>query len=394
MTEIAEILRNEVQRRGVLPFVEFMRLALYCPKYGYYEQSRGRIGREGDFYTSVSTGSLFGELLAFQFAQWLEALPSGPLQLVEAGAHDGQLAADILGWLRKHRPELLLRVEYWLVEPSSLHVGWQKEKLEKFAERVRWFDSLAALPSEGIGGIIFSNELLDAMPVHRLGWDARAGRWFEWGVTLACSPSPLNGERAGVRGETVRLIPPSTETGVIWQKIPRSPDYFADHFRQAGFDMPAALLAVLPDEFTIEICPEAATWWQQAARKLHRGKLITIDYGFPVEHLLAPERPNGTLRAYHRHHASSDLLANPGQQDLTAHVNFTHLQRAGEAAGLQTEGLFSQERFLTGIAARTWSAAANFGEWTPARKRQLQTLTHPEHLGRPFSVLVQGRAWE
>src|SRR5712671_1954577 len=130
MTEIAEILQNEVERQGVLPFAEFMRLALYCPKYGYYEQSESRIGRKGDFYTSVTIGSLFGELLAFQFAQWLEELPAGPVQLVEAGAHDGQLGADILGWLGQHRPELLPSIEYWLIEPSLRHAAWQKEKLE------------------------------------------------------------------------------------------------------------------------------------------------------------------------------------------------------------------------------------------------------------------------
>ena len=119
MTEIAQILRKEVKRQGVIPFAEFMRLALYCPKYGYYEQASGRIGREGDFYTSVSVGSLFGELLAFQCAEWLEELSGVPLQLVEAGAHDGQLAVDILGWLSQNRPEIFRALEYWIIEPSA-----------------------------------------------------------------------------------------------------------------------------------------------------------------------------------------------------------------------------------------------------------------------------------
>src|SRR5260221_288571 len=164
MTEIVKILREHVQKQGVLPFAEFMRLSLYCPNYGYYEQIEGRIGRKGDFLTSVSTGSLFGELLAFQFAQWLEELGAGPQQLVEAGAHNGQLAADILTWLRQHRPDLLESIEYWLVEPSARYAALQKEKLEDFAGRVRWVQSLADLPDQRIRGIIFSNELLDAMP--------------------------------------------------------------------------------------------------------------------------------------------------------------------------------------------------------------------------------------
>src|SRR5437764_10738297 len=124
MTEIAKILRKEVKRQGVMPFAEFMRLALYCPKFGYYEQSPSRIGRSGDFYTSVSTGSLFGELLAFQCAEWLEALSGGPFQLVEAGAHDGQLAADILRWLSQNRSALFSSLEYWILDPSPSRQAW------------------------------------------------------------------------------------------------------------------------------------------------------------------------------------------------------------------------------------------------------------------------------
>ena len=111
MTEIAKIVRNETIRQGVIPFAEFMRLALYCPNYGYYEHAEGRIGREGDFYTSVSVGGLFGALLGFQFAEWLEQLSTKRFHLVEAGAYDGQLAADVLGWFSLQRPTLLDSLE-------------------------------------------------------------------------------------------------------------------------------------------------------------------------------------------------------------------------------------------------------------------------------------------
>src|SRR5437867_3894937 len=161
MSEIARIVRKEVQEAGVIPFAEFMRLALYCPKYGYYEQISGRIGRKGDFYTSPTVGGLFGELLAFQFAEWLERLPRKPLQLVEAGAHEGQLAADILSWLRQNRPQLLNCAQYWIVEPSSARQAWQRKKLDDFAHQVRWFESLASLSNAKVDGVIFANELLD-----------------------------------------------------------------------------------------------------------------------------------------------------------------------------------------------------------------------------------------
>ncbi len=339
-----------------------MRGALYCPKLGYYEQAGGRIGRVGDFYTSVSTGSLFGELLAFRFGQWLDELPPGPVQLVEAGAHDGRLAADILDWIGRKRPALLERMEYWLVEPSAQRQSWQREKLGKASRAVRWFNSFTALPSSGVHGVIFANELLDALPVRRLGWDAVAGCWFEWGVRL--------------HGDDF-----------AWARL--SAGDLSGDFQSAGIILPAELLAVLPDGFTVDLGPEAADWWRAAALVLRRGKLITLDYGLTAGEFLAPARGKGTLRAYHRHHLETNPLARAGEQDLTAHVNFTHLQKVGEAAGLCTDGLLSQTRFLTHIAEQTWQPASGFGEWTSAHVRQFQTLTHPDHLGRAFQVLVQ-----
>ncbi|MEY2428439.1 MAG: hypothetical protein QOJ40_1324, partial [Verrucomicrobiota bacterium] len=166
-----------------------MRLALYCPVYGYYEKEEDKIGRQGDYYTSVSVGSLFGELLAFQFAQWLEELaleaPRGALHLVEAGAHDGRLAKDILTWMRQHRPEIFQRLEYWIVEPSNIRQTWQKRTLVEFSSQTHWATEFGAPPLfPRVRGIIFSNELLDALPVKRLDWNAGDRIWFEWGVTL------------------------------------------------------------------------------------------------------------------------------------------------------------------------------------------------------------------
>jgi SAM-dependent MidA family methyltransferase len=119
------------------------------------------------------------------------------------------------------------------------------------------------------------------------------------------------------------------------------------------------------------------------------GKLVAIDYGLAAEEFLVPERKDGTLRAYYRHRLVSDVLANAGEQDLTAHINFSAIRQAGEAAGLRTEAFLTQEQFLTQIAAKAWKGGGAFGEWSRERTRQFQTLTHPEHLGRAFRVLVQ-----
>ena len=373
----AEIIRREIAERGVLSFARFMELALYCPNSGYYETKKDSPGRRGDFYTSVSAGELFGQLLAFQFAEWLEELRRSrvmchsSLCLVEAGAHDGRLARDILTWLQSARPKLFEQIGYCIVEPSARRRKWQGEMLKNFAPRVRWFDNLqticlltpnSELRTPNLSGIIFSNELLDAMPVHRFGWDAAKKLWFEWGISLE------NGN-------------------FVWTKI-QNPELYSP---SSIFHLPSSLLGVLPDDYTIEISPAAENWWREAANALERGRLLTIDYGLTNDELFSPGRTRGTLRAYFRHHATDDLLANVGGQDLTAHVNFSVIQPAGEACGLKTEVFSTQAQFLTKIAGKIFKNPGSFGEWDAKQTRQFQTLTHPEHLGRAFRVLVQSR---
>ena len=216
----------------------------------------------------------------------------------------------------------------------------------------------------GTRQVIFANELLDAFPVHRLGWDAKARTWFELGVALQ-------------------------EGRFVWTRLFADASGLTENSPIA--DLIPQLAAHLPDGFTVELCPAADEWWRSAAGVLRAGRLMTLDYGLTAQELLAPERREGTLRAYHRHRLSGDVLAQPGEQDITAHVNFSAIQQAGEATGLHTEELFPQEQFLTRIAARAWEPGTSFGEWTAQRTRRFQTLTHPEHLGRAFRVLIQGR---
>lgn len=364
IAELHECVRSEIRAAGgAIPFSRFMDLALYTPGLGYYERSARPVGRGGDFYTSVSVGPVFGELLAFRYAEWLAPIaasnvPPEPLQIVEAGAHDGRLARDILGWLQTWRPALVKNIEYWIVEPSAARREWQVETLRDFARQVRWVGDLAALPP--VHGVVFANELLDAFPVHRVGWDAQAKTWFEWGVT-------------------------ETSDRFAWARLDTPPP------SSAVPELPEALRPILPDGFSTETCPAAEQWWQRAAKKLACGQLLALDYGLERLDFFAPQRFGGTLRAYCRHRPAEDVLARPGEQDITAQVNFTALRQAGEAAGLQTETFTRQGRWLTGITGRIGNPAVGFAAWDSTRVRQFQTLTHPEHLGHAFSVLVQGR---
>jgi SAM-dependent MidA family methyltransferase len=397
MSLLSQIIRAETAASGVLPFARFMELALYCPDSGYYETKKDSPGRRGDFYTSVSAGELFGQLLAFQFAEWLGEARSANcgVRIVEAGAHDGTLAKDILNWLQSARPKLFGQIEYGIIEPSLSRQAWQKEALKHFAPRVRWFSRFNDSTLQRFNGVIFSNELLDAMPVHRFGWDATNKKWFEWGVALAgekfvwarCSDSlaPQDGKRAGARGALEN--PPSSILHLL--------------ARQSGAETaPSSLLDVLPDGYIIETCPAAKNWWREAANVLKHGRLLTIDYGLTGDELFSPARTRGTLRAYFRHHATDDLLANVGEQDLTAHVNFSAIQSVGESCGLKTEALSTQAQFLTRILEKA-SKDKSLGElvasklsedgWGAKQARQFQTLTHPEHLGHAFRVLIQSR---
>jgi len=350
-------IREEILKRGAISFARFMELALYCPETGYYERKKDIVGTGGDFITSVSAGSLFGELLAFQLAEWLEGMRNAEcgVRILEAGAHDGRLAADILNWLQAHRPGLFAEIEYVILEPSATRQAWQSETLKAFVPRVRWLKGFSDPAVQRFKGILLSNELLDAFPFHRLGWDAQSKTWFEWGVIW------------------------EKET-FAWTRLPNPHPVPCD----------PQLEAVLPDGYTIEVSPAADAWWRDAANALEHGKLITIDYGYTAEEQFSPSRTRGTLRTYARHQVGDELLSNPGEQDLTAHINFSAIQEVGEECGLKTETFCAQPQFLTRILQRGVADGA-FAQLSPKQIRQFQTLTHPNHLGRAFRVLVQSR---
>jgi len=369
MVSLAQIIREEIGKQGVITFARYMELALYCPDCGFYEKEGDNIGRGGDFYTSVSVGPLFGEFLGFQFANWYSShgkTGEGGLRLVEAGAHNGQLAHDVLTWLKNQRPEVFERTEHLILEPSTRRREWQNKKLSAFSGKVTWADDFPPHATRNPQPaspftLCYSNELLDAMPVRRFAWDAAKQSWFEWGVAAD-----------GARFVWARL---ATQVDSVSLNLPSSPE----------------LLEVLPDGYIVEINPAAEAWWSRAGQWLQNGKLIAFDYGFGAADAIVPERSNGTLRAYRQHKQVADVLADPGDQDITAHVNFGRIEQAGMAAGLKTELFENQGRFLTTLAAEAWKPDSPFGPWDQKRTRQFQTLTHPEHLGRSFRVLIQSR---
>ena len=272
-----------------------------------------------------------------------------------------------MNWLRERRPDVFARTKYCIIEPSARRREWQKRTLSDYADQVQWQETIHDAPTRNTQHatrftVSFSNELLDAMPVRRFGWDTAKHSWFEWGVAT----------------EADRFI---------WTRMTGTID-------PASLGLPTTpeLLDVLPDEYTMEISPAAEAWWSAAAKGIGHGRLLTFDYGYGTEESISPGRLNGTLRAYRNHKQVENVLDAPGEQDITAHVDFGRMKRAGERAGLKTELLERQENFLTRLASETWKPGADFGDWDQKRTRQFQTLTHPQHLGRNFRVLIQNGA--
>ena len=351
------MIREEIKRNGPIPFARFMESALYHPEYGYYTSPGEKIGWKGDYYTSSSVHPVFGELLAKQFFQMAGVLGEGEWTLVEAGAGKGTLCFDILTALQREAPDLFNRVRYVIIERSGWLRDRQIERLKPlFSDRVRWEDQVPG----GITGVVFSNELLDAFPVHRL--------------------------RVGP--ESVQEIYVGWEGGRFVETLgpPSHPDLTA-YLKRAGvvFDRPVEL----------EINLRALDWAREIGRGLKRGFVVTIDYGYPAEILYSAGRPRGTFLCYYRHTANENPYDHIGEQDMTAHIDFTSLAKAGEEVGLATIGFTDQTHFLMGlgIAQRMEAFAEQMDQSEEARRHFLamRQLMAPEKMGKIFKILIQGK---
>lgn len=347
---------GEIRRSGPLPFRRFMELALYDPGEGYYAV-RQAVGTTGDYLTSPELHPLFGGLLARQVVQFWELLarPS-TFTLVEVGAGSAALARAILASVAEHPIDVALR--YVVVEPRPRLVAAQQAALGALVNRVSWVESLSDTVI-GPAHCILSNELIDSLPVHRVRIER--GRLRELFVAL-------DGDRlTDLAGD------PSTPA-------------LAAHFDRLG---------LLPGEdCEAEVNLDALAWLRDAAERIDRGFLLTLDYGYPARTLYAPWRRQGTLLCFYGHTHASDPYQRVGRQDITTHVDFSSLALAGRGAGLEPLGFTSQQRFLTalgiGEALAGGPAAASSLEEYLARRRAVEALLDPQGLGR-IRVLVQGK---
>jgi SAM-dependent MidA family methyltransferase len=337
-----------IRRRGPISVASFMELALYDPQQGYYASEAQRSGRRGDFYTSVDVSPLFGGLIAEQLAEMWHLLRAGGAEnfdLVEAGAGNGRLSRDILDAVAAHHPEFYRRLRVTLVERSAAARAAQRDVLGPHAGRL--LPSATDLP-QAIHGVIVANELLDALPVHVLEMTAEGLR------------EVVVGERDGGLVEGLARVSDPRLTS----------------------DLPP----LEPGE-RIEVGSAAIRWIGDAAAALGRGFVLLFDYVYETSSVNRTH-PRGTLMSYRAHRGDGESwLANPGERDLTAHVNLTALRRAGEAAGLNTLGAVDQTYFLValGLAGRL---ETGHDERAVRERLAARTLILPGGLGDTMKAMV------
>ena len=351
-------IRADIKARGSISFAWFMQQALYHPEHGYYSSGRCAIGGRGDYFTNVSVGPLFGQLLAAQFAEiWKRLGEIDNFVLVEQGAHHGEFARDVLESARKRWPDFFATIRYRIIEPFPVLQARQLQMLTEFEDKVEWRDSIDAL--EPFTGVHFSNELLDAMPVHIIVSQCRTDvgaptecAWLEKFVTL-------NGDMFGFVDQ------------------PIADQTLRDHLQKS----PAQLAG-----YQTEVNLAALDWIDDLSRKLDRGYVLTIDYGYPRDEFFAPHRSAGTLQVRAQHRLLRSPFDEIGHADITSHVEWTSIAERADVCGFKVKGFTDQHHFLTGIISEFAALAED-----PKTKRVLQMLLHPEMLGRNFQVLALGK---
>ncbi len=338
-----------------------MEWCLYHPDYGYYQSEGARVGKGGDYYTAPSVHPLFGRTVARQLLQMSELVGTERFTVVEMGAGRGFLCRDILDWARGSAPAFYRRLDYRLVDRSRRFIREQKDRLALYVRegKVSWDEEGEGERGEGmIDGCFLSNELIDAFPVHRVVF--QGGRLREIYV----------GERNG---------------GFLDVPGDLSAPEIGEYFRNDGVELEEGQEA--------EVNLRAREWIGKVGRSLRKGFVLTIDYGCLAGELYAPWRGSGTIMCYYRHRASGDPYERVGEQDITAHVNFSQLIRGGEEAGLAFTGLVPQYRFLIGLGllGELEEAAKGMSETEGLKLRlSLKHLIEPGvGMGEIFKVLVQ-----
>jgi SAM-dependent MidA family methyltransferase len=349
MNPLSTFLTTQLQQRKEIPFVEFMQLALYHPEFGYYSSDLQKFGSQGDFITAPELTPLFGQTLAQQCQQILAAL-SKPI-LFEFGAGSGRLCVDVL----KHLETLNSLPEAYLILEVSRNLRHRQialieQEIPHLAHRVQWVDQW---PEEAFNGVILANEVLDAMPVHRF-----------LQTKDACLESVIT---LDAHQQFTECFKPCTNARLI------------SHVKQ-----------VLPEIYPYQ--SEANlfidSWIEQCSSSLKQGAMLLIDYGFPRHEYYHPDRHQGTLMCHYQHRAHTNPFVHIGEQDITAHVDFTHVAEAAVAANFEVAGYTNQAAFLLANGLLSLLERLPDDRSRVKNAQAVKQLIQPNEMGELFKVIA------
>ena len=345
---ITLIKEHIAQQGGAITFHDYMQLALHAPGLGYYSAGSRKLGKEGDFITAPETSPLFSRSLARAIQPLLDSLPQG--NVLEVGAGSGVMAAGILNELAALNCE---PQSYTILELSADLKQRQAETLRQHASLVNWQDSIPL----NFTGIVLANELLDAMPVHRVVWQ---------------------------QGKLQECYVAWQDDRFAWQAGPLSNPRL-----QGRFDDIIGRVGELPDGYVTEINLAAEDWIHTLATNLQQGMVLLIDYGFARHEFYHPQRRQGTLMCHYRHRAHDDPLILVGLQDITSHVDFTAIADSALTANMQISGYTTQAHFLLG-SGLTELLAEHEGDAVQQLElaNQVKRLTLPQEMGELFKVMA------
>ena len=353
-TPLRDIIAGEIRKCGAIPFSRYMELCLYHPELGYYSRAQERFGKGGDFYTSSDVHAIYGRLMARQFEEmWRSLGRPAPLEIVELGPGRGLFAQDLLAWAAKKFPAFAAALHYVLVESSSALRRALEERFrqEIVAGKVQVCDELKTVP-HAEHAIVFANEFFDALRV----------------------------EIVDNRGELRVALDAS---GSFAEEFVETSEEVAGFLEQYG-------VRPQPGERT-EACLKLKEIVPQVLGSFERGFWVSVDYGYTRKELLAG-RHRDTVRAFRRHRMNPNVFDSPGEQDITADVNFSAIAEIAEEHGAEPLPLVTQSQFLLGIGEQNQFAdvfeEAALPQERTKRALQLKHLVTPAGMGEAFHVLL------
>lgn len=352
-TSLSEIIKNKIKKQGPISFHDFMEMALYHPELGYYTSSTDKIGKHGDYYTSPYFTNVFGNIIAKQLVEMWLLTGKKDFTIVEYGAGMGSLCVDILNQLKLNKA-FFESIRYCIIEKSEAMRLKEKKIIDRnlLAEKICWYDSIDHIPP--FTGCVLANEVLDNFSVHKVV----------------------------MKGNQLKEVFVDHNDGFVEILKPAGTD-LKDYFIALGIE--------LPNDFCTEVNLEAIEWIKTISSALEKGFVLTIDYGYPSAELYRFHRRLGTIVCYNKHTVNDLPYENIGQQDITAHVNFSALKFWGTKHGLNNCGFTSQSQFLLGLGLTEHLRKLEEHENNNFEIRRKLTALHTIliSMGRKFKVLVQ-----